>query len=100
VNDAQTIWIVDAHRGDGKRFVVRADEKLSAFLELEAVNPGAYSSTPLALAKSRMSSAGTQTAIEIRASKFWVLVCSVAHPAHIPKTRASSRNPGQPEEPL
>jgi len=30
----RTIWIVDAHRGDGKRFVVRADEKLAAFLEL------------------------------------------------------------------
>jgi len=30
-----TIWIVDAHRDDGKRFVVRADEKLTAFLELE-----------------------------------------------------------------
>jgi hypothetical protein len=28
-----TIWIVDAH-GDGKRFVVRADEKLTAFVEL------------------------------------------------------------------
>jgi hypothetical protein len=32
----RTIWIVDAHRDDGKRFVVRADEKLTAFLELEA----------------------------------------------------------------
>jgi len=31
----RAIWIVDAHRGDGKRFVVRADEKLSAFVELE-----------------------------------------------------------------
>jgi hypothetical protein len=31
----RTIWIVDAHRGDGKRFVVRADEKLTAFVELE-----------------------------------------------------------------
>jgi hypothetical protein len=29
------MWIVDAHRDDGKRFVVRADEKLTAFLELE-----------------------------------------------------------------
>jgi hypothetical protein len=28
--------VVDAHRGDGKRFVVRADELLAAFLELEA----------------------------------------------------------------
>jgi hypothetical protein len=31
----RTIWIVDAHRDDGKRFVVHADEKLSAFVELE-----------------------------------------------------------------
>jgi hypothetical protein len=30
------IWIADAHRGDGKRFVVRADEKLTAYLELES----------------------------------------------------------------
>jgi hypothetical protein len=30
----RTIWIVDAHRDDGKRFVVRADEKLTAFIEL------------------------------------------------------------------
>jgi hypothetical protein len=29
------IWIADAHRDDGKRFVVYADEKLTAFLELE-----------------------------------------------------------------
>ncbi|MFL6599305.1 MAG: hypothetical protein ACJ8KF_15295 [Chthoniobacterales bacterium] len=34
--EARTIWIVDAHRGDGKRFVVRADEKLTAFLGLAA----------------------------------------------------------------
>jgi hypothetical protein len=35
--DAQgrTIWIVDAHRDDGKRFIARSDEKLTAFLELE-----------------------------------------------------------------
>jgi hypothetical protein len=26
-SNGQTIWIVDAHRDDGKRFVVRADEK-------------------------------------------------------------------------
>jgi hypothetical protein len=33
----RTIFVADAHRGDGKRFVVRADEKLSAFLELERI---------------------------------------------------------------
>jgi hypothetical protein len=32
----RTIWIVDANGGDGKRYVVRADEKLSAFIELES----------------------------------------------------------------
>jgi hypothetical protein len=31
----RTIWIVDAHRDDGKRFIVHADDKLSAFVELE-----------------------------------------------------------------
>jgi hypothetical protein len=35
--EGRTIWIADAHRGDGKRFVVRADEKLTAFVELEAM---------------------------------------------------------------
>ena len=35
-SNGRTIWIADAHRDDGKRFVVRADEKLTAFLELEA----------------------------------------------------------------
>ena len=32
----RTIWITDAHFGDGKRFVVHSDEKLTAFVELEA----------------------------------------------------------------
>jgi hypothetical protein len=33
--NGRTIFVADAHRGDRKRFVVRADEKLTAFLELE-----------------------------------------------------------------
>ena len=32
----RTIWIAEAHRGDGKRFVMRADEKLTAFIELKS----------------------------------------------------------------
>jgi len=35
-SNGRTIWIADAHRADGKRFVARADEKLTAFLELES----------------------------------------------------------------
>ena len=33
-SDGRTIWIVDAH-GYGKRFIVRADEMLTAFAELQ-----------------------------------------------------------------
>ena len=35
-SNGRTIWIADAHRGDGRRFVVRADDKLRTFLELES----------------------------------------------------------------
>jgi len=38
-SDRRTIWIVDAH-GYGKRFMVRADEMLTAFLELETAIHG------------------------------------------------------------
>ncbi|HTG51643.1 MAG TPA: hypothetical protein VMA33_02190 [Candidatus Tectomicrobia bacterium] len=34
-SQGRTIWIVDAHCDDGRRFVVHADEKLTAFVELE-----------------------------------------------------------------
>jgi hypothetical protein len=34
-SNGRTIFVADARRGDGKRFVVRADEKLTAFVELE-----------------------------------------------------------------
>jgi hypothetical protein len=34
-SQGRTIWIVDAHRDDGRRFIVHADDKLSAFLQLE-----------------------------------------------------------------
>jgi len=33
-SNGRTIWVVDAH-GYGKRFIVRAEEILTAFLELE-----------------------------------------------------------------
>ena len=36
-SEGRTIWIVDAFRDNGKRLVVRSDEMLSAFLELERI---------------------------------------------------------------
>jgi hypothetical protein len=35
IREGRTIFVADAHRDDGKRFVVHADEKVTAFLELE-----------------------------------------------------------------
>ena len=34
--NGRTMWVTDAHRDDGRRFVVHADEILTAFLELES----------------------------------------------------------------
>jgi hypothetical protein len=33
--DGSTTYVADAHRGEGKRFIVRGDELLTIFLELE-----------------------------------------------------------------
>ena len=35
IREGRIIWVADAHRDDGKRFVVHADEKLTVFMELE-----------------------------------------------------------------
>jgi len=35
-SSGKTIFVADAHRDNGKRFVAHADEKLTAFLELES----------------------------------------------------------------
>jgi hypothetical protein len=35
-SNGREIFVADAHRDDGKRFVVRADEKLAAFVELKS----------------------------------------------------------------
>jgi hypothetical protein len=44
-SNGRTMWIVDAYRGDERRFVARAEEKLTAFLELKsAVEPFSVSS--------------------------------------------------------
>jgi len=34
-SEGRAIWIVDAHRDDRNRFIVHADQKLSAFLKLQ-----------------------------------------------------------------
>ena len=33
--EGRTIWIADAHRDDGKRYIVCSDEERTAFLELQ-----------------------------------------------------------------
>ena len=39
-SNGRTIWIADAHRDNGKRFVVRADEKLTVFLNWKRARSG------------------------------------------------------------
>jgi hypothetical protein len=42
-NHGRRVWIINAH-GDGQRFIMRADEILTAFVELQrAVHPFAVS---------------------------------------------------------
>jgi hypothetical protein len=66
-SEGRTLWIVDAHRDSVKRFVVRSDEMLSAFLELERIThelaPSALNvkRRSLILARTRQSSAFTMT---------------------------------------
>jgi len=36
-SNGRTIWIADAHRGNGKRFVAHANEKLTAFVQRESI---------------------------------------------------------------
>jgi hypothetical protein len=40
ITKSERIVVADAHRDNGKRFVVRADEKLTAFVELEVAVRG------------------------------------------------------------
>jgi hypothetical protein len=35
-SEGRIVWVADAHRDNGKRFVAQADEKLTAFMELES----------------------------------------------------------------
>jgi hypothetical protein len=52
--EGRTIWIADAHRGDGNRFVVRADEKLTALGEREAeISYAQASAEPVAACQAR-----------------------------------------------
>jgi hypothetical protein len=39
-SEGRTIWIADAHRDENRRFIVRADDRLTAFMELESVVRG------------------------------------------------------------
>ena len=43
-SNGQTIFVADAHRDNGKRFIVTADEKLREFLELQRVTRESFRS--------------------------------------------------------
>ena len=35
-SEGRTIWIVDAHRNDGNHFILDANDKVTAFVEVES----------------------------------------------------------------
>jgi hypothetical protein len=51
-SNGRTIWIADAHRDDGKRYVVRADEKLTGTWKWGLVDENGKRRLLLALARS------------------------------------------------
>lgn len=48
--EGRDIFVVDAHRDDGARYVVRSDEKLTAFLEIERVTHSAQTAVKVEIA--------------------------------------------------
>jgi hypothetical protein len=44
-SNGRTIFVVDAHRDENQRFIVRADEKLAGFVELESAIHRAIATT-------------------------------------------------------
>jgi hypothetical protein len=66
-SNGRTIWIADAHRDNGKRFVVRAEEKLTASLKRSESNTKSpsrhFAASIRRAAGSPISSAGQRTRI-------------------------------------
>ena len=117
-SNGKTIYVADAHRGGAKHFVVRADDELTAFVELERqirTESGAASaspypelplSTPLAPEAQRATNDQKLAEIEARhatdpiwkwlnrtSSAYWGFANSVA--GYFPRAlaRVRSRNP-------
>jgi hypothetical protein len=65
--------LLKAHRGDGKRFVVHADEILTAFLELESVIQGCNSWKIVAQnSKQAGWNCGCVSSTDQKGRQFWV----------------------------
>jgi hypothetical protein len=87
--EGRTIWIADAHR-NGNRFVVRADEKLTAFLELEAaIRPTNWNSACYETALSNSTFAAMQLS---RAERSQAEKLSSRHQGHPAAGRPLTRS--------
>jgi hypothetical protein len=71
------IWIVDAHRNEGKRLVVHTEEKSTAFLELESAihncvgNLTGCIRTVAAILETRFTNNGILVVIDGRNCTIW-----------------------------
>ena len=82
----RTIWIADAHRGAGKRFVVHADELLTSFVELvSAIRVGNFFFSLLGMSPcSRIKLCNRSTAhCRLRSARVTINAHSRSHPCEL-----------------
>jgi len=70
IAEGRTIFVADAHRGDNQRFIVRADEKLTAFVELESAIRTAKHMKQISYGKQRETKNSTPE-IEVMTNAAW-----------------------------
>src|SRR5262245_3675432 len=75
----RTIWIADAQRGDGKRFVVPADGKLTACLKITVLSP--LNTCGVTVWSEAFSAMTTRSIAQYRAITLSLAVISLALPA-------------------
>ncbi len=77
----RVLFTADTYRSDGKRFIVTADEKLTAFLELERVTRDG-SECPANARRRVARCRGVAVRRDLRLSEPWLSLCPV-RPQHV-----------------
>jgi hypothetical protein len=91
----RTIWIADAHRDNGKRFVVHAEEKLTASVELESatrIRSGPYIKIRRRLTRRIRTVFVTNSSRELDGTRRFCLLAPARPCFHIQRKNCESQN--------